>query len=62
MRLNLQKVRNIVLFLIVGALLAPTLTVRGEDHLVSPTELHDSRPKPQDQTKEPGEGPTIFLL
>jgi hypothetical protein len=45
MRLNLQKVRNIVLFLIVGAVLAPTLMVRGEDHLVSPTELHDTLTK-----------------
>jgi CHAD domain-containing protein len=45
MRVNLQKVRNIVLFLIAGALFAPTLTVRGEDHLVSPTELHDTLTK-----------------
>jgi hypothetical protein len=45
MRLYLQKVRNIVLFLIVGAVLAPTLTVRGEDHLVSPSDLHDTLAK-----------------
>jgi hypothetical protein len=45
MRLNLQKVRNIVLFLIVGASFAPTLTVRGEDHLVSPSDLHDTLAK-----------------
>jgi hypothetical protein len=45
MRLNLQKVRNIVLFLIAGALFAPTLTVRGEDHLVSPSDLHDTLAK-----------------
>jgi N-glycosylase/DNA lyase len=45
MRFNLQKVRNIVLFLIAGALFAPTLTVRGEDHLVSPSDLHDTLAK-----------------
>jgi hypothetical protein len=44
MRLNLQKVRKLVLFLIVGAV-APALTVRGEDHLVSPSDLHDTLAK-----------------
>jgi hypothetical protein len=43
MRLNLQNVRNIVLIVVV--LFAPTLTVRGEDHLVSTSDLHDTLAK-----------------
>jgi exopolysaccharide biosynthesis protein len=43
--LKLQKVRNIVLFLMVGVVFPPALRVRGEDHLVSPSDLHDTLAK-----------------
>ena len=39
--LKLQKARNIVLCLMVGVFFTPALRVRGEDHLVSPSDLHD---------------------
>jgi hypothetical protein len=45
MRLNLHKLAGIALFLIVGFFFTPALRVRGEDHLVSPTELHDTLAK-----------------
>jgi hypothetical protein len=45
MRLNLQKVRNIVLYLMVGVFFTPALRVRGEDHLVSPSDLHETLAK-----------------
>jgi hypothetical protein len=45
MRFSLQKVRNTALFLMVGVLFTPTLWVRGEDHLVSPADLHDTLAK-----------------
>ncbi|HEX2520785.1 MAG TPA: PA2779 family protein [Terriglobia bacterium] len=45
MRLNLQKFTSIALFLMAGVFCAPTLRVCGEDHLVSPTELHDTLTK-----------------
>jgi hypothetical protein len=38
--LRRQKVRNIVLFLMVGVFFTPALQVCGEDHLVSRADLH----------------------
>jgi hypothetical protein len=43
--LKLQKVRNIVLCLMVGVFFTPALRVRGEEHLVSPSDLHDTLAK-----------------
>jgi hypothetical protein len=45
MGLNLKKLTSIALFLMVGVFFGPTLRLRGEDHLVSPTELHDTLTK-----------------
>jgi hypothetical protein len=45
MGLNLRKLTNIALLLMVGVFFAPALRVRAEDHLVSPTELHDTLTK-----------------
>jgi hypothetical protein len=38
--LKRQKVSSIVLFLVVGVFFTPALRVRGEDHLVSRSDLH----------------------
>ena len=40
--LKWQKVRSIVLFLMVGVIFTPALRVRGEDHLVSRSDLHET--------------------
>jgi hypothetical protein len=40
--LRRQKVRNIVLFVMVGVFFTPALRVHGEDHLVSRSDLHET--------------------